>query len=107
MKKEFTENMKEISGMGGGYEKACRKMVEAGLEWLDQNPNADLSWKEFKGIYGITTEESEDVKKLEKVMLEAAGGCSGAMMQACLNHVLFVKNNGWEKYKEEMSNQPA
>lgn len=104
-KYQFTKEMGEISGFGGSYEEACRKMIIAGVEWLDQNPSADLSYKEFKNIYGITTDESEDVKKLQKTMADILGedGPTGAMMQACLGHISFIKKNGWEKYVEKSS----
>lgn len=39
-----------------------------------------------------------------KHMNEAIGNeASGAMMQACTNHVLFAAKNGWDKYIEEMT----
>lgn len=103
MKYQFTENMQEISGMGGGYEKACRNMVIAGLEWFDKNPDADPKFEQFKNIYGITANENKDMKAMQDAMLKVCEGCSGAMMQATTNHVLFIKANGWDKYVEEMT----
>jgi hypothetical protein len=30
------------------------------------------------------------------------GEATGAMMQACLDHVMFAKHHGWDKYIEMM-----
>lgn len=107
-KYNYTEKMGEISGFGGGYENACRKMVVAGLEWCDANVSADISYKEFQNIYGLTTGESEDCKKMQDAMLKAVDNdCTGAMMQATMSHIMFVRKNGWEKYVEEMSKEEA
>jgi len=107
MKKEkyvYTKEMDEISGFGGGYEKICRDMVIAGLKWLDNNPNADISYKEFKNIYGLTADESKDCQVMQEEMLKASGDdCTGAMMQSTLNHVMYIHKNGWDKYVQEMS----
>lgn len=96
--------MNEISGFGGSYEAACRKMVIAALEWLDIHTDADLRYKKYKNVYGLTTDESEDLKKMQSYMMNQIGGdCTGAMMQASLSHIMFVKKNGWEKYVKMMS----
>lgn len=101
-KYKFTDNMREISGFGGGYENACREMVIAGVEWLDENKNANPEAKESPQIFGMTFDENEDMKELQDVMLEAVGDCSGAMMHVSTNHVMFIAKNGWRKYCEEM-----
>ena|SRR5688572_22562404 len=102
----YAKNAKEISGFGGGYEDCCRKMVVAGMEWLEKHPNADLSYKEYENIYGITADESNDIKLLQKHMNGAINNkSSGAMMQACLGHIMFAHKNGWDKYMEEMTKE--
>ena len=60
--REYTKDMGEISGFGGGYEEACRKMVLAGLDWFDANPDADPQFHGYEGIYGIITEDNDDAK---------------------------------------------
>jgi hypothetical protein len=103
MNYDYSKVKREISGFGGGYEDACRKMVVAGLEWCDSHPGADLSYKEFKGIYGLTTEESADMKLCQEAMCVPCGGdCTCAMMQATMGHLMFIRKNGWDKYVEEM-----
>jgi len=99
----YTTEMGEISGFGGGYENACRSMVIAALKWCEENPKAKLSYKEFKGITGLTSDESPDMKKMQEVMLKVTNNdCTGAMMQACMSHVMFIRKNGWDKYRSEM-----
>ena len=103
LKYQFTSEMDEISGFGGGYEKACRDMVIAGLEWCDTHPNADLSYQEFKNVTGLTFGESRSMKWMQKAMLKAVDNdCTGAMMQAAMNHVMYIRKNGWDKYVTEM-----
>lgn len=104
---EFTEKMGEISGMGGGYEQTCRDMLKAGLEWLDNNPNADPKFHVYENIYGIINEDNEDAEKLSKAVMENKD-CTGAMHQAVITAILWIKKNGWDAYagimlKKEMA----
>ena len=101
-KYQYTEDMREISGFGGSYEAACRAMVVAGLEWLDKKAEAVPEFSTYENIYGVINAENEDAKELRRVMAEAAGDDpTGAMMQATIGHVLWIKKNGWDKYCEE------
>lgn len=81
--------------MGGYYERTCRQMIIAGAEWLERHPIADSSYSELENAY----------ETLQDVMSEASGtfGCTGAMMQACLSHVLFIQKNGWDGYVAKMT----
>lgn len=101
-KYQYTDDMREISGFGGGYEQACRNMVIAGMEWYDRNPQALVDYKEYKNVYGVIFDESEDCKNLEKAMLAVNNGCSGAQLQASLGHCINAKKMGWEAYQEYM-----
>jgi len=95
--------MREISGFGGGYEQTCRDMVLAGVEWLEKNPNVDPKFKGYKNVFGLILKDNVDAKKLSKVVVGASGGdCTGAMHQAAISHILFIKKNGWKKYVKEM-----
>ncbi len=102
MKFEYTKNCREISGFGSGYESSCRDMVIAGMKWLDENKKAKIDFAQYKNIYGLTFDESEDCKKMQEKMLAVNDGCSGAQMQACLNHIIYAYTNGWGKYIKEM-----
>jgi len=102
-KYKYIKDSREISGFGGGYEKTCRNMVIAGIEWLDEHKGANPTFDQYKNIFGMTTNENKDMKSLQKAMLEEGKDCSGAMMQASTNHVLFAWKNGWDKYMKEMT----
>lgn len=104
MEYEYVKGMRQISGMGGAYEKTCRKMVIGGLKWFDEHPNADPHFHGYKQIYGLCLEDNQDAKDLSEAVEKAAGeyGCTGAMHQATIGHILHIKQIGWEKYTEEM-----
>lgn len=101
---EWTEDMDEISGFGGGYERTCRAMVSAGCNWLSERSDADPQFHGFKGVYGVIAEDNEDAKTLSKVVLDASGGdCTGAMHQAAIGHIFAWRRLGsWLAYQREM-----
>jgi len=101
-KYEFEDGMAEISGFGGSYEAACRKMIETGLNWFDEHPNADPQFVAYTGIYGIIDAANEDAKELSKVVLESVDDCTGAMYQATISHIMHIHKVGWETYVREM-----
>jgi len=106
-KYEFTDDMAEISGIGGSYEDACRQMVVAGLEWWDANPKANPVSETLEGVYGLINPGNEDAKALEKVMLGAVPDCTGAMHHATTMAVLFIHANGWDEYARQMREAKA
>ncbi len=90
----WNDAMGEISGFGGGYEEACRDMVYAGLAWLESRPPKDLD---------LSSSTTDDARALDKVVLAACPGCSGAMYGATTNAVAFIAKQGWATYVERMS----
>ena len=107
-KYQYTDDMKEISGFGGGYEATCRAMVVAGLEHLDQHPAEDPQFHGYKGVYGVITEDNAAAKALSDVVVKASNGdCTGAMRQAAISHVLWIRKNGWNRYCAEMTERKA
>jgi len=98
-------NMKrEISGFGGGYEKHCRKMLIAGIKWLEQNPKANPEFYGYKNVYGVISDDNEDAKALSKAVVDGADGdCTGAMHQAVIEIILYIRKNGIDKYLEQMN----
>ena len=86
---QFTDDMAEISGFGGGYENTCRRMILAGLKWFDAHPGADPKFHTFANVYGICSEDNDDAKALTKAMTAPPNDdCTGAMHQATVSHVL-------------------
>lgn len=101
--KTWSDDMGEISGMGGGYEAACRSMVLAGIKWIDEHPDADPHFRGYKNIYGIINEENDDAKALTAaILVPVDGDCTGAMHQASIGHVLAYKRLGWDAYCKEL-----
>lgn len=84
----FTPDMGEISGFGGGYEDACRKMMIFGLDWLRTHPPADAE----------TVSEAE-WDALRDAVGDSEDGCSGAMVGVTSQHALYAYRHGWEAYK--------
>lgn len=104
-KYQFTPEMGEISGFGGGYEQACRAMLAAGMEWFDDHPVADPKFHGYSGVYGVIAEDNEDAKALTAAILVPTNGdCTGAMHQAVVSACLFIRKNGWPEYVRQMSN---
>jgi len=101
---EFTQEMGEISGLGGGYEAACRAMLKAGLEWFDAYPDLAPEFQTYENIYGIAEEKNEHAKALTEAILEPVGGdCTGAMHQAVTSSLLWIRGNSWDAYVKVMS----
>lgn len=103
IKGEPTRKTADISGMGGGYERACQLMLFAGLEFLKGQPGFIWDYKEYKGVYGIAWSDSPQAKALDAEMMKAVDNdCSGAMHQAVINHLRFIHKNGFEKWLADM-----
>lgn len=100
-KYQYTDDMKEISGFGGGYEAACRAMVVAGLEHLDAHPESRPKFHGYDGVFGLVVEDNADAKALSDAVVKACDDCSGAMHQAAISHILWIRSNGWERYCAE------
>lgn len=103
MEKQWSEDMGEISGFGGGYEATCRAMVLAGIKWFDEHPEGDPKYMGFEGVHGIILEDNEDAKALTAAIIAASGGdCTGAMHQACVSHAIAYRRLGWDEYCKQL-----
>jgi len=95
----------DISGMGGGYELGCQKMLWAGLKFLskDGHPTKILDERqEYQNIYGMC-KLPDSFKECEEVMMDAVErDCTGAMMQCVTGHIEFIAKNGMDKWHEEL-----
>ena len=100
---QWLTGMGEISGMGGSYEQACRDMLFAGLKWWDEHPAADPHFHGYEGVYGIITEDNDDARELSKAITAVSEGCTGAMHQAVVEHIMAIHKNGWEWYTAAMT----
>lgn len=114
--RKWEEGMGEISGFGGSYEDGCRAMVLAGIQWIDEHPNADPQFAGYKGVFGIIEETNDDAKALTAAIMDArcmmdgkeircGDECTGAMHHASINHVMNYKRIGWDEYRRIMSSK--
>lgn len=102
-KYQYTDKCNEISGFGNSYEEGCRKMVIAGVEWFDKNKESNPKFHVYKDCFGLIIEDNEEAKNLTKHMNDAVNGeATGAMIQACVEHVRYAHQHGWDKYIESM-----
>lgn len=99
-KYQYTDDMSEISGFGGDYERTCRLMVIRGLIWFDKNATKKPEFQSYENIYGIINETNDDAEELSKVITMGLD-CTGAMHQACIGHILGIQEMGWENYCEK------
>jgi hypothetical protein len=102
-KYQYTDKCAEISGLGGGYEDLCRKMVIAGKEWMDEHPGADVKIVTFKGVTGVALTQTDSARELMDTMNDAVEGyCPALMIQVCGRHALYAKKHGWDAYIRRM-----
>lgn len=96
----------DISGMGGGYENECQKMLQAGIEFLAKEPG-EIKFKQYKNVIGIIdTSEDDRTARLEGYIAKASGDCTGAMVHAVIQHLWFISKNGYDKWLSEFSDSP-
>lgn len=76
------------------------------------NPLADPHFRGCEGVYGVILNDNEDAKYLTQATMDAkvlidgkvvrAGDdATGAMHQATISHILWIRHHGWDKYVEE------
>ncbi len=100
---EWTEDMAEVSGFGGGYERACRQMISQGCAWWSAHPDADPKFHGYKEVYGLCVEDNEDARTLSEAICAGDIGPSAAMHQAAVTHVFQWRRLGsWIAYQKFM-----
>lgn len=89
--------MGEMTGRGGDYEDAARRMLYAGIDWHNANPAADPQFiHDGAGVYGPS---NPDGASMEAAMVVAAGVDyvktldDPFMHQISIDHVLWL----WDK----------
>jgi hypothetical protein len=94
-----TPDMGEISGFGGGYEAVCQDMLEAGMRWIFDHPEAGPEYKGSPQIFGVVLDNNAEAKALDGAILAGAKGeATGAMHYAVVLRCLAAKRLGWEEY---------
>jgi hypothetical protein len=99
---DWTDDMAEISGFHGGYEKACRTMVSQGCKWWNEHPEAKPKVMALNNVFGLAVADNEDAKNLEAAMVQGIDDFTGAMHQAALSHVfLWHRSGSWMAYQKK------
>lgn len=93
---QWAEDMNEVSGFGGYYERCCRTAITAGADWCLQNPHADPS--EIEKAIGAALVTRDDGSKVP-LQYEL----TSTQMGVAMHHVRYIAEHGWEKYRETMS----
>jgi hypothetical protein len=105
----FSHEMAEISGFGGGYEACCRAMVLAGVDWGLKNPTLSPQTYGFANVIGVHLNANHAAKQLEEAIVSATyewegkqcvarAECTGAMLQAAMQHSITASKMGWKNY---------
>lgn len=105
-----TPDMGEISGFGGGYEKVCQDMLEAGVKHIEEKRLAgnDIQLSGLVNVFGLCFPENEPTKELSEAVVAAADGdCTGAMHHAVMARLAYIAKNGWVRYCQEVRKQKA
>lgn len=88
----------DVSGMGGGYERACQLMIQAGVKFLQEN-EFHFDYRTLKGVYGVAFSDAPWSEDLEKVLMDAVGGdCTGAMHQCVIGHLTYIHKESYEAW---------
>lgn len=123
MTREWPALAGEISGFGTErpeYEAACRRMVLAAADWLEQHPRVFIDWRERRPRVPGTPDEqialvsnwenvirpmNDRTRDLCQVMHAACCGDEGdragpsyMMMAKALQHARYIKAQGWDAY---------
>lgn|SRR6185503_5283203 len=93
---------KDHSSMGADYETAMRRMLIAGIDYINQHPDCVPVFKEYNHIFGHIDDLNSDAQKLYNVVLAAEPNCSSAQMQEIMGYLTYIVQLGWEKFVEMM-----
>lgn len=95
----------EISGMGGGYEDACRRMTIAAAEWLKVHPDEPSKWDKAGQDYKASGHNfvpdsvyGKSYRKFDKAVTDVCPDCTAAMFNAAVWHGRAIFDMGWDAY---------
>lgn len=98
----------DISGMGGGYEDQCQRMLWRGVAHLAEAKPPPKMWKQattYQGIYGIMMTEGDALKALEAAIIQPGDDATGAMHQAVMSHLAYIHRHGVEQWLQDAQKQ--
>jgi hypothetical protein len=112
---EFNEDMNEVSGFGGFYERCCRVGVCAGAEWFAAHPKARPVFDGLPDVLGLLVPANDEARALERAIeatlvtrddgTKAPLGEEMTALQfyAIVNHTMYIANHGWNRYVDFMT----
>jgi hypothetical protein len=111
----FTEQMNEVTGLGGEIERACKAAVCAGAAWWRAhrggNPIVDADMGKRGRLYGVNEEGQSLLALIQATSFTLDDGAkvtlgdylTPQMYYLPLHHVMWIGKHGWKWYVEKMS----
>jgi hypothetical protein len=90
-KYQYTDKCANIH-CGDDSEPVCRKMVIAGVEWLDEHPDVNDGGESFR-------------KALVTASGRGIGGCESSLMLVSILHARRAKTMGWDAYIQRLEQE--
>lgn len=112
---EFTEDMNEVSGFGGFYERCCRAGVCAGAAWFAGHPNARPVFNGLPDMIGLLVPANDDARSLQSAIDTAlvtrddgtkvplGEELTALQFYTVINHTTYIAERGWNSYVDFMS----
>jgi len=95
----FGEDMNEVSGLGGFYERCCRAAIIAGAQWLARHRTFNAPEIEHAIRTALVARDDGTKVSLGYELTPEQLGLA-------MYHVRFIAEHGWKKYTEKMSVPP-
>jgi hypothetical protein len=104
MEYKYPENVDYITGLGAGtdYELDCQKAVIAGMNWIKDNPMANIGFNQTAPLplIEVIGQDSERFKKVIYENLPRPTG--GRLMWLVIIHCAHAHKNGWDNYLRDL-----
>lgn len=106
---QWTDDMDEISGFGGGYEAHCRALALECVKWLEANRAALVFNDDGSFRFGGADEEAKAAYDRMCDHIDAVTGhqSTGAQVGAAASHGCYIFARGWEAYAARMRQRKA
>jgi hypothetical protein len=104
---EFTDDMNEISGLGGAHERALRTAVTAGAQWWVAHPEGDPIITGDDATCEAGNGDGESLLRAvngtiftgdDGVKVPLGNAMTPSMYYAAMYHVMWIGEHGWNNY---------
>ena len=115
MPRSFSEDMNEVSGFGGFYERCCRVGVCAGADWYANHPNARPAFDGLPDFIALLVPANDEARLLQAAidtaMVTRDDGTkvplgeelTALQFYTIVQHANYIAEHGWNKYVEFMT----